>query len=75
VIPCSNTIPYSNTISKKFEILGPRNGQILHSGSLVDSYIYVYFAAILYLGHPLTGVPGQIALTAPVTTICDSLVS
>jgi hypothetical protein len=67
---------------KKFEIWGPRNGQILHSGSLVDSYIYVvYFTAILYLGLPLTRVPGQIAplwaaLTAPaVTIIYDSLVS
>jgi hypothetical protein len=52
VIPCSNTmIRGSGGIPRKnVEIWDPRDGQILHSGSLVDSYIYVYFTAILYLG-------------------------
>jgi hypothetical protein len=65
VIPCSNTMIRGPGAfpGKKFEISGPRNGQILHSGSLVDSYIYaVYFTAILYLhlfGSPFNSGPSE----------------
>jgi hypothetical protein len=89
VIPSSNTVVRGPgaTLRKNFEICGPRNGQILHSGSLVDSYIYVYFTVILYLGPPLTcpkanctplgGVDSTCSYNylSAVTTIYDSIVS
>jgi hypothetical protein len=46
---------------EKFKIWGPRNGQILHSGSLLTVISMTIFYLILYFGPPLTKAPGKIA--------------
>jgi hypothetical protein len=65
VIPCSNTMirGSGDTPRKKIELWGPRNGQILHSESLVDSYIYVYFVASFRSNPKLTSISLNFSLS------------
>jgi hypothetical protein len=60
-----------HTFGKNFEIWVPGNGQILHSGSLVDSCIYVHFTVILYLGPPLTCLKANCTPLAGLDSTCS----
>jgi hypothetical protein len=81
VIPCSNTMirgpGASPGKSLKSEVPEMAKSCILGGYWTVISmrYISLQFFICIYLGPPLTRVPGQIAPLWTVTTICDSLVS